>query len=252
MASVGRFERDDSNVAKLPQALGTATEGLRSTIEVEVAKIVGSAEARAAAIKDRAVEKASRIEQESDRREAQAFDDSKMRLAQMFAEIEAVERVVGTAVGTLRAEAEGLAGDLEAAGTQPLEETDPPATGDQAEPADAAPAPPEGSAESDVAESDVAESDVAESDVAESVHAESDGAESDGEAGMAQPSDPEVRELIRQQLLSLAEGGRTRTDAQRMLLRFKQGEQYFDLLDEIYPNEPGGRRGLLRRRKDRD
>ena len=59
----------------------------------------------------------------------------------------------------------------------------------------------------------------------------------------------EVREMIRQQLLSLAEGGRTRADAERMLMRFKQGGQYFDLLDEIYPEEFAGRRGLLRRRK---
>ena len=36
---------------------------------------------------------------------------------------------------------------------------------------------------------------------------------------------------------------------ERMLLRFKQGEQYFDVLDEIYPNDPVPRTGLLRRRK---
>jgi hypothetical protein len=35
-----------------------------------------------------------------------------------------------------------------------------------------------------------------------------------------------------------------------MLLRFRQGEQYFDLLDEIYPDSTPGRRGLLRRRRD--
>ena len=55
--------------------------------------------------------------------------------------------------------------------------------------------------------------------------------------------------MIRQQLLSLAEGGRTRADAERMLLRFKQGEMYSDLLNEIFPESTPGRRGLLRRRK---
>ena len=63
--------------------------------------------------------------------------------------------------------------------------------------------------------------------------------------------DPAVRELIRQQLAGFAESGRTRADAERMLLRFREGEQYFDLLDEIYPGDTPGRRGLLRRRKAR-
>jgi hypothetical protein len=237
MADVGRFERDDSEATDLPQALGTATEGLRSTIEIEVAKIVQSAEARAAQIEDQALEKANRTEQESDRRVGQVAEDSKVRLAQMFAEIDAVERIVGEAVRTLRTEAERLTDELKTAGTQPLETTEPPATPDQAEPADAAPEPPAA---------------VAESDGAESAVAESNGAESDGETRMVGASDPEVRELIRQQLLSLAENGRTRADAERMLLRFKQGEQYFDLLEEIYPNETASRRGLLRRRRNRD
>ena len=76
--------------------------------------------------------------------------------------------------------------------------------------------------------------------------------EPDAESLVERAADPEVRELIRLQLQGLAESGRTRADAERMLLRFRQGEQYFDLLDDIYPDEIPGRRGLLRRRKGRD
>ena len=73
--------------------------------------------------------------------------------------------------------------------------------------------------------------------------------ETDSDSMEGDAHDPEVRELIRQQLVTLAEAGRTRDDAERMLLRFRQGEQYFDLLDEIYPDATPERRGLLRRRK---
>src|SRR5437660_316825 len=45
-------------------------------------------------------------------------------------------------------------------------------------------------------------------------------------------------------------GGRTRADAERMTLRFRQGEQYFELLEESYAEaSTPGRRGLLRPRK---
>ena len=55
MADMGRIERDDNEERHLPETLGTATEGLRSTVELEVAKIVETAEARAAEIEDQAL-----------------------------------------------------------------------------------------------------------------------------------------------------------------------------------------------------
>jgi cell division septum initiation protein DivIVA len=227
---VGRFERDDNEARHLPETLGIATEGLRSTIEVEVARIVESAEARAAEIEDRALEKAGRLDQESDRRMGAVFEDSRARVQLMFAEIQSVENALDEAVRSLRAGAERLTSELSRAHTEPLEVIQPAAAPDQEEPAEAAPEPP-AAAEPDV---------------------DAPAAEPDGDAPRPQPADPAVRELIRQQLVSFAEGGRARADGERMLLRFKQGDQYFDLLDEIYPDETPGRRGLLRRRKGRD
>ncbi len=218
---MGRFEPDDNDATRLPTPLGTATEDLRSTVETEVAKIVERAQARATEIEDQALEKANRIEQSSELRAQEVLQDSRQRIAQMLSEIDAIERAVGEAVRSLRTEAERLTGDIDRAKTEPLEP----------EPAPAAP----------VAEAQLENGDVEAARIAEP--------EAEPEEVPVPVDDPEIREMIRQQLLSLAEAGRTRADAQGMLLRFKRGEEFFDLLEEIYPEEPAPRRGLLRRRK---
>jgi hypothetical protein len=233
---MSRFERDDIEDRHLPTSLGTVTEDLRSTIESEVAKIVARAEARAAEIEDQALEKAGRIEQESERRAEEVFRDSRERLQQMIAEIDEIDRAVGDSVTKLRAEAERLSGQIDSARREPFNPIETIEPGDIIDPAaspaveedveDAAPAEPDAPAEPELALG------------------------SEPQAPFP-ADDPEVREMIRQQLVGLAEGGRNRPDAERMLLRFRQGEQYFDLLDEIYPEETASRRGLLRRRKPR-
>jgi cell division septum initiation protein DivIVA len=220
MADVGRFEQNQSDTRHLPETLGVATEGLRSTIELEVAKIVESAEARAAEIEDQALENASRLEQNSERRLEAAFQDSRQRLTQMLSEIDAVEASLGQAVSSLRAEAQRITTELSRAATEPFEPPDPP------------------TAEVDSGETEE--------------ESPADVAEPDESALITSAIDPAVREMIQMQLRGFAETGRTRADAERMLLRFHQGEQYFDLLDEIYPEDTPGRRGFLRRRKARD
>ena len=227
---MGRFEQDEKDVRHLPETLGVATEGLRSTIEVEVARIVERAQARAAEIEDQALEKANRFEQESDRRMGGVVEDSRERLARMFAEMDAVENAMGEAVRTLRAETERLTEELTRARTEPLAVEIPAAPEAEASPAEPEPAHPEPEQSEPRPEATV---------------------EADAESLVENAADPEVRELIRVQLQGLAESGRTRADAERMLLRFRQGEQYFDLLDDIYPDQTPGRRGLLRRRKGR-
>jgi hypothetical protein len=146
------------------------------------------------------------------------FEDSRARVAQIFAELDSVERSLDEGVQALRAEAERLSGELSKAGEEPLEAAAPELP---AEDGAGAQTEPEAAAETEL-------------------------------ESPAPATDPAVRELIRQQLVSFAKDGRTRADAERMLLRFKQGDQYFDLLDDIYPDETPGRRGLLRRRKKDD
>jgi hypothetical protein len=227
MADVGRFERDDTDASHLPETLGVATEGLRSTIESEVARIVANAEARAAEIEDQALEKATRVEQNSERRLETAFEDSRHRLMRMLSQIDAAERSFGESVQSLRSEAQQLTGDLGRASTEPFGEEEPP------------PPPPM-----------VAQTAAPEVEATAVEAPPEPEPEPEAPSGPVAIPDPQIRGLIRQQLLNLAEGGRTRADAERMLLRFRQGEQYFDLLDEIYPDSTPGRRGLLRRRKD--
>ena len=217
---MGRFERNDNDATRLPETLGVATEGLRSTIELEVSRIVESAEARASRIEDEALEKASRIEQVSQGRLAEVLEDSRARVEQLLARIDAAEASLGESVRALRSQAGQISGELARVGAEPFLADEP------SPPEEAAPAAPSPEEPADEA------------------------AEARSEAASATPADPEVRELIRQQLATLAEGGRTRADAERMLLRFRQGEQYFDLLDEIYPESPPPKRGLLRRRKE--
>jgi hypothetical protein len=236
MADVSRFEREEIEARNLPPALGTATEGLRSTIEAEVAKIVETAQARATEIEDRALEKANRFEQGSDRRASEVFEGSRARVAQMLAQIDAAEAAVRETVRSLRAEAERITDDLNRAGTEPIELTEPEPEPPPVEPVD------EVTAAAEAAPAPEAEAPVEEP---------APEAEAQPENASIDTGDPAVRELIRQQLSGFAESGRTRADAERMLLRFREGEQYFDLLDEIYPDETPGRRGLLRRRKAR-
>jgi hypothetical protein len=231
---MSRFEREDTDEKRLPSPLGSATEDLRTTVESEVAKIVDRAEARAAEIEDQALEKASRIEQESERRAQERFTDSRNRVFQMLDEINAIERSVGEAVQSLRAEAERLTDELSKAGAEPFELAEPPPPPPPPEPEDFEIEPEEQSGP--VQEAPAIEQTVA-----------------DWNSDTAPPAayDPEAREMIRQQLTSLAASGRTRADGERMLLRFKQGEQYFDVLDEIYPDDPVPRTGLFRRRKSK-
>src|SRR5438876_5133185 len=65
-ARMGRFERDEIEARRLPTSLGSATDGLRSTIEAEVAKIVERAEDRAAEIESQALDRASRMQEDSE------------------------------------------------------------------------------------------------------------------------------------------------------------------------------------------
>src|SRR4029079_9737002 len=65
---------------------------------------------------------------------------------------------------------------------------------------------------------------------------------------------PEVREMLREQLVQLRESGKPRPDAERFLTRFTQGERHLDLLDEIYSDndetKPSASRSrTLRRRR---
>jgi hypothetical protein len=227
---LGRFDRDDTTTEGLPGSLDNATESLRSAIERQVQEIIAAAQANAAEIEDRALHTASTIELESRRRADEILKDALERAARMLGTIDSLEGAISGNVASLRAEAESLTQALEAArpgdvtvdeivSSPPPAETAPPAQAPEPAPEEEAP-PPVPDAPSPV-------------------------------------GDQEIRVLLAAQIRDMREAGHGREEAERFLMRFKEGENHVDLLDEIYEREDqqssepaqSGRKGLRRRRK---
>ena len=110
----GRFDRDESS-GGLPGSLGTATEELRSTIEEKLRGIVEAAEARAHEIEDQALEQALEVEQDTERKARERYDAASAEAQRMIAAIDAFERDVTEALGSLRSRGETLVAELDSA-----------------------------------------------------------------------------------------------------------------------------------------
>jgi hypothetical protein len=230
---MGRFDRDDTTAEGLPGSVDNATEGLRSAIERQVHEIIAAAQANASEIEDRALQTASAIELESRRRADDILKDALERASRMLATIDSLEGAIGGNVASLRAEAESLTQALEAArpGDVTVEEialspapveTAPADESAQAAPEEQPPPPPH------------------------------------EEPGRANPeAGSEIRVLLAAQIRDMRQAGHGREEAERFLMRFKQGEHHVDLLDEIYASEDqrsgesdgSTGKGLRRRRK---
>jgi hypothetical protein len=229
---MGRFDRENLSAEGLPASLGTATEELRATVERQVREIVESAEGRAAAIEDQALERAAQLERESHDRATELFHTSVERSDRMLEAIDALEREIGAVIGLLREEAQTLAAELKAG---KVTHTEP--------------------ARFDGLANEAIEDPAGEPATRETVAGE----ETESEETTDQPSgNAEVRGMIHQQVSILHETGKSREDAEAFLLRFKHGESYLDILDEVYgevPSEAGeakpspSRRRRLRRRR---
>ena len=227
---MGRFDREDTE--GLPASLGSATEELRASVERQVREIVESAEQRASAIEDSALERAAQVERESQDSAKELFHTSVERSDRMLEAIDALEREIGAVIGLLREEAERLASELRAGKVS--HDVQPAFNELVAEQADEEPASAETFSEPEF---------------------------EDEEAPIGvNGGSPEVRDMIHQQISNLRETGKPREDAQRFLLRFKHGESYLNMLDEIYgpdeeaeePTPSASRRRRLRRRRAKE
>jgi hypothetical protein len=107
----GRFDPDESATG-LPGSLGTATEELRSTIEEKLRGIVEAAEARAHEVEDLAIEQALELEQDSERRAKERYETASAESRRMIEAIDAFEREVTEALGSLRGRGEALVAEL--------------------------------------------------------------------------------------------------------------------------------------------
>ena len=208
-----------------PTPVVSAAEELRSTVERQLSQIVEAAETRAAEIENRALENASHIEREADRRAVDALDVSIERARRTLTAIDAFEHEIGETVGSLRREVERLHTELRAAREQP-----------------AWSAPPAEQATQGEAEEPVEAFGAAINSLPFVVREGAPEQDSDGP------------ETIRQLLVRLAQRGTPRADAERFLARYEQADEYLPILDEVYsahnldPN-PSRRRSLLRRHK---
>ena len=115
-----QFDQENIHEGEHPPApVVSAAEELRSTVERQLGQIVEAAESRAAEIENRALENASQIEREADRRAVEALEASIERAQWTLTAIDAFEREIGEAVGSLRHEVERLHAELRAAREQP-------------------------------------------------------------------------------------------------------------------------------------
>jgi hypothetical protein len=240
---MARFERQDAPASE-SASVATATDELRSTVEQQLRKIVEAAEARAAEIEGSALEKASRIERESERRARDAYQAAIDRAYGLLTVVESMERELQA----VRAETESLVAELETSSANSAQLSEPEA--ESAQPAD--------EIVEEESEEEAEEADEAEEESDEDFEDEPNGLASVAESAPDEHAgSPEVREMLREQLVQLRESGKPRPDAERFLTRFTQGERHLDLLDEIYsdndePKPSASRRRRLRRRRAKE
>ena len=249
---MARFERQDAPASE-SASVATATDELRSTVEQQLRKIVEAAESRAAEIEGLALEKASRIERESERRARDAYQAAIDRAYGLLTVVESMERELQA----VRAETESLVAELETSSANSAQLSEPET--ESAQPADEV-VEEESDEEVEEAEDEAEEEseDEAEEESEEDFEDEPNGLASAVESAPDEHAgSPEVREMLREQLVQLRESGKPRPDAERFLTRFTQGERHLDLLDEIYsdndePKPSASRRRRLRRRRAKE
>jgi hypothetical protein len=243
---MGRFDRDKIGIEGLSASLDSATEEIRATVERQLREIVSVAEEKAAEIEQRALENADRAEREAIRRRDEVFETGVNRAYQMLEAIDALERDVARVVASLRAEAENLTTELEAAKNEAASSSVP---GEEAEEptldGDDAPAEPEVAIDEDLPEYDV-EEDLPEDDFATPESFPEAAAVEESDRG---PVNAEVRDIVRLQLVTLFQSGKPRADAERFLTRFKEGHKFHDLIDEIYSQGDESKPSASRRRR---
>jgi hypothetical protein len=215
---MGRFDRDDASSGQSAAPGAKGEEQLKATVERQVRAVVEEAMARAIAIEDRAAAKARALEHETQARANELLKQSQERASEVLnVAIERAERMVeGT--DTLQREL----GKVIASFKEEIELL---------------------TAELQQAKANLSA-------------AGGPAAASRARVGEDEPETAAttVRDMLRQEVVELAQSGRTREDAERMLMRFDQWPQHRDLLDEVYN---GGveqsadlpRRSFLRRRK---
>lgn len=189
--------------------MGAATEQLRAALEREAVDIISKAREQAASIEhaarqsaDEVVREARARADEEDARAQEARVSQSKRIAGVLEDVDDLERRMLATIADLRRRLSAETVDEPAAGPEP-------ADGDGAPPAPAA----------------TNQAPAFSRPVPLSVAAEVDA---------ATERNPVLDDMMRAQLANMAGSGTPRAEAERFLGRFKLGESYLDMLDEVY------------------
>jgi hypothetical protein len=255
---VSRFDRDTIGIEGLSASLDSATEEIRATVERQLREIVAMAEQKAAQIEERALENAAQTERESMRKRDEMFETGVNRAYRMLEAIDALEAGIAAVIGTIRNEGENLTAELEAVRTAASSSPGPAAeaeastveSGEMLE-SDEIPAESHAAAIDEGAPEPVIDKGSPEYDLPTRESFPDTQAGDEPGPGVG---NPEVRDMVRLQLVTLFQSGKPRVDAERFLRRFRDGDRFRDLLEEIYDQEeePGpsaSRRRRIRRRR---
>ena len=273
---MARFERQEASEDRLADTLGAATDQLRAALEREAVEIISKAREEASGIEEDALRRADEIEREArvtaeearvradeataraeaataqadeaDARAREAREAQSARIAALMRDVEGLEERMLDAVRDLRSRLLSETADIE---PQTAHVEAPPSDPDE-QPAAQAPPPEVNGAGRDLA---------AEEHPGPSAEAEPEPAvpfsgplplSVAAEVDAATERNPVLDQMMRAQLTTFAENGTARAEAERFLSRFKLGDSYIGMLDEIYfrheqERTPGGGQGKRRR-----
>lgn len=252
---MARFEPQEASGDRLADTLGAATEDLRAALEREAVDIIVKAREQAASIEEAARRRADQVEreahvraeeararaEEADARAEEARSSHGDRIARLLEDVDAMEQRMQAMVGDLRRRLSGELEDIQAAAPQPQEDPVP-----GPEPTDRNGAGQVSSEEEAVSPPNPTGTDQAMAfsrPVPLSVATELDA---------AVERNPILDDMMRAQIVNLVESGATRADTERFLGRFRLGESYLGMLDEIFSQHgearaPAGDRNKGRR-----
>ena len=262
---MARFERQEVTGDRLADTVGAATEQLRVALEREAVELISKAREEAAAIEEEARSRAAQAEEEARSKAVKTEEEARAqaarieheahvkaeearsvesdRIARLTLAVDALEERMVTALGDLRRQLESAA---------PAEAVSEPSRENGAAPAEPeAPAP---EAEQVPEAEEVAEREqVPEPKAAGPATAfpRAIPLSVATEVDSATETNPVLDDMMRAQIQSMRENGDSREDAERFLGRFRLGESYVGLLDEIYPQDEGNRTSGQERGKRR-
>jgi len=251
---------------RLAESVGAATEQLRVALEREAVELISKAREEAAAIEEEARSKAAQAEEEARSKAVKTEEEARAqaarieheahvkaeearsvesdRIARLALAVDALEERMLAALGDLRRQLEAAA---------PAEAVAEPSRENGAAPAEPeAPAP----AAEQVAEAEEApEAERVPEPKAAAGHAtafpRAIPLSVATEVDSATERNPVLDDMMRAQIESMRENGDSREDAERFLGRFRLGESYVGVLDEIYPRDEGNRTSGQERGKRR-